>query len=609
LLTSPLSQAPARSAGALVVLALAPLWLVGMFGRGLWTPDEPREADIAWRMSQQSDRTLPHLGDALFLEKPPLSYWMSAAGITLFGDSAAAARAPNFLYAVIGALSVAGLALAMQTEALATIIAALVTMSGLIAFRVSVWLAPDACLLAGCALALLGAWRGYNATPGWSKARGYALMHAGAAIGFMAKSAPGWLVPALALLALIAWDRRWVELRRWELYAGFLLQILIIGPWLLAVVHEANAGEALSTLFWHNLVGRFTPVASSPALDYTSGHHNSPGKYLRELPLYLLPWTLVVAAALVRSIRRVRTGAPGATAWRFALCASLPFLALLSLAATARDVYAAPALVGFGLLAGLWTQEAQPSPSRLDRLALRFSGYLTGLIAWALAGALLVFAAAGEASAPSSVAIAVLLVAAAHFALMRAARAARRGDFPYSLAWIYSGYVAAVCLAALVALPVIDRWQDLPSLARRIHADTAHQPLALLDPDETTIAVLDRGLRTRVTILSTAANSLSPPGADGAYVAAVSGAAGRAQQVVTGWFRTEGADARVLVLLPGHAAGAVSEWLARFLPLVAPDEGLAGKLTSAGSATLVQRYELPQGRRYALLGPPEHTVN
>jgi len=61
------------------VLALAPLWLLGMFARGLWTPDEPREADIAWRMSLQSDRTLPQLAGRPFLEKPPLSYWMSAA--------------------------------------------------------------------------------------------------------------------------------------------------------------------------------------------------------------------------------------------------------------------------------------------------------------------------------------------------------------------------------------------------------------------------------------------------------------------------------------------------------------------------------------------------
>ena len=93
MVTSPLSRAPARTALPLVVLALAPLWLIMLFGRGLWTPDEPREADIAWRMSLQSDRTLPHLADAPFLEKPPLSYWMSAAGLALFGDSPEIGRA------------------------------------------------------------------------------------------------------------------------------------------------------------------------------------------------------------------------------------------------------------------------------------------------------------------------------------------------------------------------------------------------------------------------------------------------------------------------------------------------------------------------------------
>ena len=70
-------------------------------------------------------------------------------------------------------------------------------------------------------------------------------MHAGAAIGFMAKSGPGWLVPALALLTLIVWERRWSELRRWELYAGLVLQALIIGPWLLAVARSAHGADAV----------------------------------------------------------------------------------------------------------------------------------------------------------------------------------------------------------------------------------------------------------------------------------------------------------------------------------------------------------------------------
>src|SRR5947209_4801202 len=111
-----------------------------------------------------------------FLEKPPLSYWMSAAAISLFGDSAAGARVPNLLYAAITALAVGALALAMQPDAASALLAALIAASALTAFRVSAWLAPDACLLAGSALALLGAWRGYRASAGRHKAAGYTLM-------------------------------------------------------------------------------------------------------------------------------------------------------------------------------------------------------------------------------------------------------------------------------------------------------------------------------------------------------------------------------------------------------------------------------------------------
>ena len=67
-MTSPPPEAAAnRAALLLVVLALAPLWLVGIFDRGLWTPDEPREADIARRMSLQADRTIPKLAGTPFL--------------------------------------------------------------------------------------------------------------------------------------------------------------------------------------------------------------------------------------------------------------------------------------------------------------------------------------------------------------------------------------------------------------------------------------------------------------------------------------------------------------------------------------------------------------
>ena len=570
-----------------VLLALAPVWVIGILCRGAWTPDEPREADIAWRMSLQSDRALPQLADTPFLEKPPLSYWMSAAAIEVYGDSPAAARIPNLLYAAITALAIGALAFAMDGGT-AAIVAALAAGTAITAFRVAIWLAPDACLLAGCAIALLGAYLGFRAPAGRGKLFGYTLMHLGAAVGFMAKSAPGWLVPAATLLALIGWERRWSELRRWELYVGFVVQALLIGPWIYAVSRSPNAADAFSALFWHNIVGRFTKLSAPSSLDYTAGHKNSPGKYFIELPIYLLPWTLLAAAAVRRGWERLRSNQDRSTPWRFAICVIVPFLLLLSFAATARDIYAAPILLGFGLLIGLWLSELvvggrRPVMSRFDRFAIRGTHVLVALIAVGFATVLVVFAVASPALSGVHYAInAAVVVTIALITLLFAAAMQRSGDTLRGLAWTYTAYAATLTLSGLAIFPTIDRWQDLPSLARSIHDDTRDTPLALLDPDETTIAMLDHRLRTSFVELNT--NTASP------------------MSVVAGWFRARGPQARVLVKLPGRTPGEVKRTLDRIHPTPAPDDGVAALLVSSGVARIVRRYELPEGRRYVLLG-------
>ena len=587
-MAAPRSGSVAHGWAVRIVVALAPIWLICILDRGLWTPDEPREADIAWRMSQQSDRTLPELAGTPFLEKPPLSYWMSAAGLHLFGESAGAARSPNILYAVLTALAVGALALTMSDGA-AAIIAALVTATTIIVFRVSVWLAPDACLLAGCAISLLGAYIGYTSPAGRRKLLGYCLMHAGAAMGFMAKSAPGWMAPALALAAIIAWERRWSELARWELYAGFIIQGLIIGPWLWAVTRTAHGGDALLALFWHNVVGRFTRISAPAALDYSSGHKNTPGKYFIELPVYLLPWTLLVVAALRRAWSKVRIDGPEGTAWRFCVGASIPFLAVLSVAATARDIYSAPALLGLGVLVALWLREAQAAPTRFDMWGIRLTRWLVTLIALLFA-AFPASLALTKLEARYVVAAAVVLVVSLT-AMYLSSKEQQRGNLRRSFGWTYASYVAAVCVMALATFPTIDRWQNLSKLAADIQSDSRHEDLAVLDPDETTIAMLDDRLRTPFTILNT------EPDVPGAPTKT-------REQVVSDWFNTHGPTARVLVLLPGHAPGELTHLIERFHPVTPPDDGTADELRSHGAAAVERRYELPQGRRYALLGPP-----
>jgi 4-amino-4-deoxy-L-arabinose transferase-like glycosyltransferase len=590
--------AGARRWTALILLALAPMWLIGTLDRGLWTPDEPREADIAWRMSVQSDWTLPHLANQPFLEKPPLSYWMSAESLRLFGDSPAAARAPNLVYAAVTALAMGALGFVMD-GVVAAIVAALVAETAITAFRVIVWVAPDACLLAGCAVSLLGAYLGYTAPPGRRKLHGYLLMHAGAAVGFMAKSAVGWLVPGIALLTLIVWERRWSELRRPALYAGFLLQALVIGPWIYAVAHTAHGGESLRVLFWYNLAGRFTDVAAPAAYHYSGQHRNFAGKYLLELPVYLLPWTALAIVAARRALDRVRLPGPTGTCWRFAVAASLPLFLVLSVAATARDIYAAPVLLGLSLLVALQLSEAQRHAAPAGPDLTGWTRRLVAAIACVLAGALVMLAAAavagyvegttgtrhGALTAGEYVGAAATMLASVGWALRSAAAAQRRGHVLGSFEWTYAAYAAAFCITALAVFPAIDRWHDLPRLAGEIHFDAEHGNLALLNPDETTIAMLDRGLRTPFTVLSTTADS--------------------PENVISDWFAAHGDRARVLVLLPGHAAGELTPLLERAHLDHPPADGIAGVLESEGVASIVRRYELPHGRRYALLAAPD----
>jgi hypothetical protein len=229
-------------------------------------------------------------------ETPPLSDWAGALAARLFGDSSGELRLPNVLYALMLALAMGALGYALD-GAVPAVVAALVAGSAITAFRVSLWLAPDACLLAACAVAGLGASLGYPAAPGRRKLCGPLLVHAGAAAGFRAKSAGGSRVRGLTRLTVIAWERRSSEVKRGERYARFLPRALIIGPWRIAMSRTARGAHAPRVMFGYNLAGRFMTIAAPPAYPPTGAHRNTFGKYCVQLPVYRLPWPALAAVA------------------------------------------------------------------------------------------------------------------------------------------------------------------------------------------------------------------------------------------------------------------------------------------------------------------------
>ncbi|MGE0113909.1 MAG: ArnT family glycosyltransferase [Steroidobacteraceae bacterium] len=570
---------------ALVLLALLPIWIVGMFDRGMWTPDEPREADIVWRMTQQADHTLPQLANTPFLEKPPLSYWLSAAAVHVFGDSPKGMRAPNLMYAIIVAFAI-GLLVRSMAGWRAAVVAALVAGSTFEAYRVGIWLAPDACLAAGCAIALLGAYRGYVACEGHEKLFWYTLMHAGAAAGFMAKSGPGWIVPGLALFGVIVWERHWRELRRWQLWAGAVLQAFVIGAWIHAVWQEPDGAAALRVFFWNNLAGRFADIHAAGALNYASSHKNWPGKYFVELPYYLFPWLLLVLAALRRAWGAIQIPGVAGTPWRFAVSASMPFLILLSVAATARDVYFTPVVLGLSMLVGLWFKELYTRADRFDILAVRGTGYFVTIFCVLLVAILTVLAVASRNNhydVLSCAAGVIVIGVVTTIGLVYAKRARHLGMWSQWFGWIYIAFATSLAGGGMALLPVVDRWQNLGMIVREVRHDTGNGvELALLQPDETTIAMMDYQAGVPILVLDGDDQSVQHQAAD--------------------WLHQDNGRHRILVKLSGSGAGEINRQFIH--QQVTENDGLmVTRLAHAGVARVVARYELPQGRRYALLGP------
>jgi 4-amino-4-deoxy-L-arabinose transferase-like glycosyltransferase len=578
-----------RASPSVVVLALMPIWLLGLFGRGYWTPDEPREADIAWRMMTQPDKSIPEMAGQPFAEKPPLAYWLSAASMSVLGPGAAAARVPNLIYAIACVLAVAALARAIA-GGLAALIAGVAAGSFLLAYQVSIWLATDAPLVAGVALALLGLYRGFTSDRGRQKATWYTLMHVGMLVGFLAKSAIGWMVPACALLVLIAWERRWRELASWELYAGMLLQIVVIGYWVWTVTQRSDGLEQLEVMFWYNLAGRFITLPAAAPLQYTNAHHNWFGKYLLQAPGFLAPWTLLAVAAGRHAWRRIRHGGVEALPWKFVAAAILPLLLLLSVSATARGIYLAPILPSVGLMIGLWASERLDTPDATELWLLRATIWLMIGIVALLTLSLSIIAVAVWPTGHLDPWRAAAAVTGCFGAAALSVRALRRMTAPVALSALeplYGAFAVLLVGIGLFLMPLINTSQDLRSIATRVRELAGAGRLALYQPDETTVAMFDYDTSApRPAAISDADEN-----------SALSKAADLAQREPT---------LRWLVQFPTHASGPVSDELRRLHGVARPrdafwPESIARMSDALGLKTLAV-IELPEGRRYALLG-------
>jgi hypothetical protein len=255
------------------------------------------------------------------------------------------------------------------------------------------------------------------------------------------------------------------------------------------------------------------------------------------------------------------------------------------MAATARNIYLAPALPGAALLLAWWAREISLAADRWDIRALRATSVLL-LLGVILFTAALILIAGDAWNTMSShtgfiVISAVGLIAAAWLALRAWAAApirALRAQGSLLLA-----YCALLVGPASQVYARVDAWQDLASIARAMEYDSGAKPLILFAPDETTRAMIDMYARTTVGLI--------PGPIDAAAIDRLRGLAQAAPQSL------------IVAQLPGGGAGL--QQIVRHLRLGRGGPGLPDGATpppwaAAAHLRLAKVYSLPYGRRYAL---------
>ncbi len=268
-----------RDVGLLLIICAA-LFGVGLGFAPLANPDEARYAEIPREMLATGDFVTPRLDGIKYFEKPPLTYWLVAGNLKLFGPGEAAARATPAILAALGVLLTyaAGRALGGRD---AGWWAALVQATALLYFAHARILLTDMVVSVLISATLYCFLLAVREPPGRRRQLLFYGLYASAALATLAKGLIGFLLPGAVMFFWLLLFNQWRRLRPFYLPTGLLLFALIAVPWHILVA--GRNPEWAWFYFVHEHWLRFTTT--------THGRYEPWWFFIPIVLLGLFPWT------------------------------------------------------------------------------------------------------------------------------------------------------------------------------------------------------------------------------------------------------------------------------------------------------------------------------
>ncbi len=277
----------------LLLLLTAFTFFILLGSRALNEPDEGRYSEIAREMIETGNWVVPHFWYLPHLDKPPLTYWLVAISMKLFGQNEWAARLPLALAGMSGVWAVWLLGSSIGGRRVG-FWSALMLQTSLLYFVMARMLTTDMFLTQFTAWAVYFLWRSWQSLTSdlGLRTSDFWLWHLAGwtaiALGFLTKGPVALVIPLVALAALVVY--RWKSFAAKKLLlggltAGLALFLVLVLPWFLAVFRRVPESFDYMTV----------SQAAGHLLGTTiKNRKGGPFYFFGILAVGLLPWTFLL---------------------------------------------------------------------------------------------------------------------------------------------------------------------------------------------------------------------------------------------------------------------------------------------------------------------------
>lgn len=332
-------------------------------------PVESNYALTAKEMVLSGNWLSPQIYGQYWFDKPIMVYWWLAVSYSLFGFTDFAARLPSAIAATLSVLACYWFVRKIGWSQRRALLSAIVLATSLQFWLLAHMILTDSLLLLFVSLAMGLLYIGLM-----GQGFKYTLLAYGAAgLAVLTKGPVGLVLPGLLVLVYLFSQKSWASLRQLHLLRGFLVVLLVAGPWYgyMSFVHGPAFVETFLGL--HNVV-RAT-VSEHP-------QDNVFYYYLILFPLSLLPWTFVFLSRLVSWLKKIKRAERTET---YLFVWLIGYILFFSLMATKYPTYVFPVLWPAAILTALeldtWITEANPKtgwcltiPAVLQIVLFAFAG-------------------------------------------------------------------------------------------------------------------------------------------------------------------------------------------------------------------------------------------